>query len=154
MTDCEYVLRFIAFSRGSYGEYRNKMDVFLNDQMAILNRADSTTLDNIREDFMACLSLWDRVLCELAFKNPAFPNKGVSKALFDMLMTVASKMQSHEKNALAEKAEIFKTNYIRLFNDSEFTDLLSSGTSKIAKINRRNDILESAIRSAINGRTI
>lgn len=154
MTDCEYALRFIAFSRGCYGEYRNKMDVFLNDQMAILNHADYATLDVIRKDFVECLALWDRVLGDLAFKNPTLPGKGVSKALFDMLMTVASKMLPHEKNALAENAEFFKTNYIRLFNDREFTDLLSSGTSKIAKINRRNDILKSAIYSAINGRLI
>lgn len=154
MADCEYVLRFIAFSRGCYGEYRDKMDEFLNATMAELNNVSYEKLFEIRQDFINCLELWNCVLGDLAFRNPTLHNKGVSKALFDMLMTVASKMSSTERNDLAKNAEIFRTNYIRLFSDREFTDLLSSGTSKIAKINQRNDILAYAIHRAINGRLI
>ena len=73
------------------------MDEFLNATMAELNNVSYEKLFEIRQDFINCLELWNCVLGDLAFRNPTLHNKGVSKALFDMLMTVASKMSSTER---------------------------------------------------------
>lgn len=150
MSDMEYVLRFIAFTRWDYSKYKGKIELFLNDSMALLDSLKESQLESIRQDFISCLELWDDVLGAVAFRNPTL-NRGVSKVLFDMLMMVAYNLSPEQRNALRERAIQFKDYYVKLFGDRAFTDLLASGTSKYPKIIQRNDMVREGILRLCSG---
>lgn len=144
MTDMEYVLRFMAFTRCDYSKYKGKIELFLNDSMALLDTLDANELASVRRDFISCLKLWNDVLGSAAFRNPTL-NRGVSKVLFDMLMMTAYKLTDEQRNILRKRSMQFREYYVNLFGDRAFTDLLASGTSKYPKIIQRNDMVREGI---------
>lgn len=151
MTDTEFILRFIAFTTGNYASYHDKMDLFLNDQMAVLNNSSEEFRRDVAARFQSTLELWHDVLGDMAFRNPTQRKKVISKSLFDCLMTVGNGLSDDTREALRRASEQFRSNYFALFSDPEFNEARKSGTSKISKINTINRRMRHAIDAAING---
>lgn len=151
MIDTEFILRFVAFTTGNYASYHDKMDLFLNDQMAELNNSTEEFRANVSRRFIAVLTLWNDVLGAMAFRNPTQKKKVVSKSLYDCLMVVGDELSAEKREALRRASAKFRENYIALFSDNDFNEARQSGTSKLSKINAKNRRMHHAIEAAING---
>ncbi|WP_319582998.1 DUF262 domain-containing protein [uncultured Pseudodesulfovibrio sp.] len=136
MRDEEIALRFFAFYEQGLDQYRTPQKHWLNDfakmgmkyseeKIAELQSAWEHAVDNSLEWFEP----------QECFRRVA-PGKSkvINKALFDLTMTMATCM-SHD-DAIA-KRDVIREKYFGLFENDEFTDLISRGVDHKKRTNRR-----------------
>lgn len=146
MQDIELVLRFFAFQRSTYLNYRSPMKGFLNKEMnekRSLSQADASKLRTSFRDAVATVKL---VFGDHAFRrfvpgNDNNPNgqyeRPVNKALFDIIMWGFSQ---YPRPQVVPYADAIREELLWLMSrDQEFIDSIMIGTNDASKIRTRFD---------------
>ncbi len=143
MRDRECINRFLAFQTFGWLNYSGKMDDFLGETLAQLNK--SGAFDILTEAFRKSMQLNYRVQGAHAFrKSLADPGARtvLNVALFDVLSCVftAANPAKVESNALNIKAAIQN-----LINHELFNDAISRSTNSVRNVRLRFEMTEAAL---------
>lgn len=146
MDDRELILRFLAFYVQGPGQYRvADMDRFLIQAMHTINMIDARRLEDIHRAFVQAMKSAHSI-----FGNDAFRKRHkrrekrnpINKALFETIsVTLAHMSEAARAQLVANKGEV-KSAFIRLFSDRKFEAAISQGTSDIAKVRLRFEVVD------------
>ena len=125
MLDREFVLRFVAFRKQSYKNFKNADD-FLNDAMKLLNKIESSKQDMeyslLEKDFIKTLTLNRQLFGRYAFRR--MPNKDrrrpLNKSLFEAWTSILLTYTEEEQTILVSKKSKLVERYMKLFKDDSF----------------------------------
>lgn len=135
MEDRDYVNRFIAFYN-AFDSYDGILDVFLNDQMGLLNHLPEDELRGVSKAFKQSMETCHLLFMDNAFRRiPSLSDSYVkkwplSKALFDAISVNIAKLSPNERKKLLAKQSELISGYRSLFDSSEFIKSISFGTSQ------------------------
>jgi len=120
MADRECVLRYLAFSHRSPGDYKNKdLDGFLSRTMEVFNAMPDERINYYRQQFKKAMLNCHTVFGIEAFRKQAF-NKDrlfpISKALFETWSVILSNCNDDEIEILKERYEDLQDRFIKLLN--------------------------------------
>jgi len=136
MEDRELVTRFISFYLIDYKTYNPDLDIFLNKGMATLNNP-KIDFNKIKTDFIKSLNTCNAIFGNDAFRkrlNKDDKQKPINKALFEVLTVSLSKIDDTLINKLIEKKEDVKNKFIKLCNDTDFWNSITTGTAEKNKV--------------------
>lgn len=145
MADEELILRFIAFYLIDEGlsdiqEYKGGMDELLDDTVTSLNSADTSLLENLREDFFDSMINAYKIFGDSAFRKANF----INKSLFLGLSRVLRKYQPEEIDR--KDVQAIKNNLKQaILQDDIFSNALSMATNDARNVkivfNKINEIV-------------
>ena len=141
MQDEEIALRFFAFYEQGLQKYRTPQKHWLNDfakegmkyperKVAELQSAWELAIDNSLEWFEPH---------ECFRRVPLGKSKVINKALFDLIMMMATRMTRDEA---AARRDGIRQKYFELFEEEEFTDLISRGVDHKKRTDKRFELWE------------
>lgn len=156
MRDIELVLRFFAFDRATYLNYRSPMKAFLNkemDQCRFLNQGGRAEK---RARFKNAVSLAKTVFGTNAFRRfvpgtEKDPNgdweRSLNRALYDVVMFGFTRYPKHQ---VMQHADAIREELISLMtHDQEFVDSLMLSTSGVPRVQTRFDKWSSALQRIV-----
>jgi hypothetical protein len=148
MLDCEFVLRFIAFSMTDYNHYRTaSMDAFLNQHMRQLNeQGEGAARDNLRRRFKQAMAAAYRIFSDDAFRKryaPSEARRPINKALFEALSVSLGNLSEAQIENLVNKKGAVKTELMHLLQiDKDFEMAITQGTGDVRRVHKRFRSLE------------
>lgn len=155
MLDREFVLRFIAFYEQNLTLYYGSIEVFLNNAMEILNRKYDPKknigyADKIEEKFFSVLKLSSVLFDKFSFrKMPDFvKRRPISKALFETWTSCLARLDETQQTRLKKLKDELRSEYMRMFEDDEFVESLSS--AKVYSVKKRFEKIDELIRRVLS----
>lgn len=154
MTDVELVLRFVAFYKNTYINYKPPIKMFLNDTMRQNINIDEVEKKKIREAFKRAVINLTSLLGSNSFrrfkildKEGVWENNRLNVALFDILMDSMARI---EPTVLYRHLDAIKEAYIDLMvSNQEFVDSIIINTSDLPVVTKRFKIWNSVLDSII-----
>ncbi len=145
MDDRELILRFVAFfSLGVSSYRRSDMDGFLIQAMRNLNRLSPPELDQLQMRLQAAMRTAQSLFGSEAFRkrySSETARMPINKALFEAISVNLAKLSDNELATLVERKEWVEQEFMTLCSDRQFDVSISQGTSDVAKVNRRFDMV-------------
>lgn len=145
MLDREFALRFASYTLCGVEAFKKAetLEGFLDLGIKALSTKNAEELEAIKQSFIGAMDLSYSVFNKSAFRRISFEGRRgpISKALFDTISVLFSKLSENEKTALIEKKEIFKAKLIYEFENisGQFLHDMRSGRPAAAE-NRLNKI--------------
>lgn len=155
MTDVEYVLRFVAFYKYTYINYKSPIKKFLNDTMRNLASINEAEKKQIREAFKRAVTNLTSLLGTNSFRRfkkddnnqYVWERNRLNVALFDILM---DSMARTDTTVLMRHLDAVREAYIDLMvNNSEFIDSIMINTSDTPVVNKRFNIWRNTLESIL-----
>jgi hypothetical protein len=149
MADCEFVLRFVAFTLVPYTKYVvPDLDAFLNEQMSRLNK-ELVDFDSLRDSFKKAMTVSIELFGNDAFrKHEGYSGKRnpINRALFEAWAVTLGKLNKEQVAALirnqpdvkSAEADIYRTDY-------EFVQSVTQGTGDAGKVGKRFSTIEKLV---------
>lgn len=132
MSNCELVLRHIAYSLQGKNAYKSSMVRYLDDGMVMLGNCSEAELEHYEKAFeRAMLLSWD-LFDEHAFKKSFTQSariKVVNKPLFESLSVALSGLTEEETNLLISQKMEFLDAFKELMKEPKFIDSISKSTA-------------------------
>lgn len=140
MADCDLANRFLAFYLRQK-EYNGKLDAFMNDTLAIVNKMNEKDIEKLKQAFITSMDVCYHLLGDTAFRRPDPENPSqflkINKAIFEVLSVSIAKLSQTDQQILIINKELFKDLIYRLFVDENFIKSVTSGTAKIPQVDYR-----------------
>ncbi len=156
MADCEFVLRFIAFTLTPYTNYTvPDLDAFLNEQMARLNEK-ITEYNRLASMFKIAM-----MTAKDLFHNDAFrkhePNSvkraPINKALFEAWAVPLGRLDRESSRKLIERRDaVLAAERVLYQNDYVFMQSVTQGTGDVGKVKKRFSTIESLISTVLRSK--
>ncbi|HQZ67494.1 MAG TPA: DUF262 domain-containing protein [Planctomycetaceae bacterium] len=145
MRDIEFVLRFFALASGKLQEAVSEsisLKKFLNDCMGAEDANDIASLERREAVFVRVTRFLLEHMGEQAFQNisPKQPEKSSGRfnpTIFDSIMIATARALDQDITPIASQ---LRERRLRLLQDPEYQDLIRIRTTKVERINRRNQI--------------
>lgn len=144
MRDVELILRFFAFQRATYLNYRSPMKAFLNREMEDHRELGQKEMMELRTKFKDAVALTKTVFGGTAFRrfvpgSDKNPNGGwerpLNKALFDVVMFGFTQYSKHQ---MMPHCDAIREELIWLMsNDQEFVAALMISTNGVPRVRAR-----------------
>jgi hypothetical protein len=137
MRDREFVNRFCAFQILGVEKYKGDMDEFLAKALEHMNEAGEEALQKLSRRFRTALENNKNVFGIHAFRkhSPGKTNRNVINAsLWDVMTTGLSRYAQED---VARKKEALKSGLYNLFEDDEFFESITMGTSQVNRVRMR-----------------
>jgi hypothetical protein len=154
MADQEFVLRFLAFSRTPYHEYRSKdFDGFLNNEMTALNLDTPQVRLRLETQFIRAMVAAQTIFGRDAFRkryNTHHARYPLNKALFEAWSTNLSQLTEIELSTLEERKGQVKEAFMALMRTNEFDSSVSQGTGDPKKVRFRFGRIEDLLQGALS----
>jgi uncharacterized protein with ParB-like and HNH nuclease domain len=149
-TDCEMVLRFLAFSITSYKEYRTDTVLFLNEHMVILNKMTDTELENLKQRFLRAMNAAYEIFGQRAFRKIKEGRYlGVSKPLFEAWAVNLDKLQDEQTELLISRKDRLTDSFINLIKQQDFDNAISVSTGSPQSVKTRFESIENLIKEIL-----
>ncbi|MEI7768442.1 MAG: DUF262 domain-containing protein [Chloroflexales bacterium] len=144
------VLRFLAFARTSYTEYKRRdFDAFLNQAMSELNALPPDELLALTQSFKKTMESAYDIFGNDAFRkrsDPSAKRQPVNKSLFETWSVNLYRLNESQLQQLRERKEQLKAAFITLMNnEGDFVNAISQGTGDVAKVELRFRRIEQLI---------
>jgi hypothetical protein len=142
MSNCELVLRHIAYIIQGKSIYKSSMVRYLDDGMELLGQCGENELRAYKEGFNRSMSLAWTLFNEHAFKKSFIEStriKVVNKPLFESLSVALSSLSDKEANRLISNKLIFIDSFKALMRNSNFSNAISKSTANTEAFNYRFD---------------
>ncbi len=153
MDDREMVLRFIAFWLHPPSEYtRQDFDEFLRETMRAVNELDTGQMSELRTAFTRAMDSAYRIFGEHAFRKPLEGQRRsgpVNKALFESVSVNLARRTDAELENLITHRDRIQEELRMLMLDPRFVEAISIGVGDIGKVQRRFDLVDSALTEAL-----
>lgn len=155
MKDVELVLRFIAFYKNSYINYRSPIKLFLNETMRTNMNMDEIEKNKIRKAFKRAVINLTSLLgenCFRKFKIEPGTNEGVwektlNRALFDILMDSMARLDT---TVVMRHLDAIREALIDLMaSNKDFNDSIMIKTSDAIVVKQRFEIWNKTLDSVI-----
>lgn len=157
MRDVEFVLRFCAFYRNGYQNYKPSMKKFLNREMEQNRKLDNMQIEELRSAFKAAVKHINSLLKENAFKrfyrgdkkkvHGYWEKKRLNASLFDILMDSMARIDS---NRLYAHLDAIREAFLDLMTgNEEFIDAIELSTSATQAIRKRFTLWNQALEAVI-----
>ncbi|MER9519378.1 DUF262 domain-containing protein [Mesorhizobium sp. M0614] len=154
MDDRELVLRFVAFySLGVSSYKRADMDGFLIQAMRSLNRLEAPDTERLQSAFDRAMLVAYLIFEGEAFRKRLSPEAArmpINKALFEAVSVNLAKLAEHEGSLLVERRTRVHIEFMALCADRQFEAAISQGTSDVAKVNRRFDMVAEMFQKVVS----
>ncbi|WP_007023667.1 DUF262 domain-containing protein [Saccharomonospora iraqiensis] len=132
MSDCEMVLRFLAFRLFSIAEYGSRdLDDFLRAAMKNLNNLDDSQLRALEQDFTKSMEASYAIFGEHAFRKRARGQQQrnpINKALFEAVSVNVAARTPEQISRLIEQRDTVLDKLSDLLADKQFNDAISVAT--------------------------
>lgn len=136
MRDEELVLRFVSFLKRGVSTYRTPQKHWLNETAALGRDYSTEEIFNLQREWRKAISI-SRIWLpprDCFRKLPQLRAGPINRALFDLVMLTASKMDSDTALKIAGE---FRELYSEILNDTEFSDLISRAVDHTSRTKRR-----------------
>jgi len=158
MTDCEFVLRFMAFTLTPYSQYIvPDLDAFLNEQMARLNEKTSE-YEKLTQMFAQAMTTAVGLFGNRAFRKHepnASKRSPINKALFEAWAVSLGRLDQRACAALLKCRDAVWVAEESLFrNDFAFVQAVTQGTGDVGKVRKRFTAIESLINTVLKSATV
>ena len=140
MSNCELVLRHIAFVIQGTGIYKSSMVRYLDDGMELLGGCSENELDAYKRGFIRSMQLAWALFDEHAFKKSFVEStriKVVNKPLFESLSVALSSLSERESEILVTNKSIFLDKFKVLMREVDFSKSISKSTANKEAFNYR-----------------
>ena len=133
MVDRECVLRFLAFRAMGDRRYKGKLDDFLMNTMAFLDK-EPEMQGELRREFLRSMSLASNIFGKEAFRKPSQTGDGqrrnpVNKAVFESLSVALAEVSETEAEVLSSRKEKLVAGLGKIMKeDTQFKKSISLGT--------------------------
>ena len=140
MRDREVINRFAAFYMFGYAQYvKGDMDDFLAQAVIAMNRASSTTLDQMEDAFMSSMTRNFQLFGQHAFRkslavNGAERRTPINISLFDVLSTAFTTITDA---TLSASRSIIRFRLQALVEDERFLNAITYSTNSTRQVNTR-----------------
>jgi len=131
------VNRFCAFQILGVEKYKGDMDEFLAKALEYMNQAGEDQLRTLSRQFQTALENNKEVFGNQAFRkhSPGKTNRNVINAsLWDVMTTGLSR---YAQDDVVRKNEALKSGLYNLFEDDEFFESITMGTSQVNRVRVR-----------------
>jgi hypothetical protein len=158
MADCEFVLRFMAFTLTPYSQYTvPDLDAFLNDQMARLNR-ETAEYERLTTMLSKAMITSERLFGKDAFRKHE-PNVSkrtpINRALFEAWAVSLGHLEESACATLVERRNVVRAAERELYqNDYAFVQSVTQGTGDVGKVRKRFHTIETLISAALKSITV
>lgn len=155
MLDCEFILRFLAFTLTPYTQYTEAgMDSFLNRHMQRINDlGEGTPLDDLRQQFRRAMRASQKIFEDDAFRKRYAPEdrrKPINKALFEVWSVVLGSLdETTIEKLVTHKGALRRALMAVLHNDKDFEAAISQGTGDVKKVHKRFSTIEQLVRQTL-----
>lgn len=152
MQDRDFINRFIAFFIG-FDDYQGDLDMFLNEKMGELNKMSSDQREEIRAAFDKSMKCCYEIFGDDTFRKRydiSDKKKPISKSVYDTLSVNIAWLSDADRERLLSKADAFRTEMIKLFNDTRFNNSISIATGQKRKVEQRFKMVKSLLQQVIN----
>ncbi len=149
LLDCEYITRYIAFTKFNYEElYQGNIDNYLIMAMKTMNSWDDIQKECVTNEFREIMAYSSQVLGRYVFRRIGKDGrKGpLNKALFEAWCICFCELSAQDRNTLLSQKNELLNKFCELMDDDSFSSWLKSA-DKSSVLNRvrmiRNIIKES-----------
>lgn len=151
MLDCEFVNRFLAFYVLGIEKYKGNLEDYLNDVLIVIKKASKKEIDGYREGFMRAMRYAYRIFGDKAFRriNSNGHYGQINKPLFDAVSVNLARLKENECEILLEKRKLLLSRYEQILTNTEFVQIISNGTARIANVKKRHTTLYNLFRGII-----
>ncbi len=157
MIDQELVLRFFAFYKNTYLNYKPPTKQFLNNEMSARRNIDERDYKKLKEVFKKSISLCRTVFGKNAFhrfirgsdnKHDGYWEKRLNKGLFDILMFGFTR---YDKNQIMRCSDTLREEILWQFtSNKEFIESISgSSTDRTIKVIQKFEIWLKALQGIV-----
>jgi len=152
MLDCEFVLRFLAFTLTPYTQYTEAgMDAFLNRQMQRINDlGEGPQWNELRVCFRRAMRASRRIFDGDAFRkryDSDDKRKPINKALFEVWSVALGKLSEPDIEKLVVRKEALKRGLMLALNeDKDFEAAITQATGDVKRVHKRFSVIEQLIR--------
>ena len=156
MLDCEFVLRFVAFSVTPYSQYTAVgMDTFLNQHMQALNDdSDGSLRKDLRQRFKRAMSAARAIFGKYAFRKQFAVGERrnpINKALFEVWSVSLGNLTPAALERLVSKRDTVNKAFIELLStDKEFEAAITLGTNHVRRVRKRfsaiNELIDTSLK--------
>lgn len=139
MKSAELILRFIAF-KNDLESYKKPLSGFLNNFCEKFQNPTDEFLLESKNSFLSTIQRVNTVLGDYAFRlisESGKINKTINAALFDAQMIGFFQFDNYKQLAQNIDRDHLKTELIKLYNEDEFKQSITSGTSASKSVNYR-----------------
>jgi hypothetical protein len=141
MGDRECILRFLAFLRTSYRDYRaNNIDAFLNQCMIEINRLPDVEIQGLDQRFRRAMVDCYRIFGDKAFRKQnrwSQRRNPINRALFEVWSANIEALSPEEVDRLQGKNADLRERFLSLLDDTSFAAAISYGTGDPQKVRLR-----------------
>jgi len=140
MSNCELVLRHVAFVIQGVDAYKSSMVRYLDEGMVLLGECGETELEQYRNSFERSMRLAWELFDEHAFKKSFTESariRVVNKPLFESLSAALSGLTEAQGSCLIKKKEDFLREFKILMKETKFLDSISKSTANKEAFNYR-----------------
>jgi hypothetical protein len=137
MRDREFVNRFCSFTSMPLAEYRGDMDVWLANGLVLMNGADETRLQALRDGLRRGLRNNLTVFGAHAFRKHRDPEQSrsvINAALYDVMVTG---LATREESVVAARAEPLRAAFYGLMDDAAFVKAITDGPNTAVEVRTR-----------------
>lgn len=153
MGDRECILRFLAFLRTSYRDYRaNNIDAFLNQCMIELNHLSDVEVRGLEQRFRRAMVDCYRIFGDKAFRKQnrwSHRRNPINRALFEVWSANIEALSLDEVDRLQVRNADLQERFLSLLDDTSFAGAISYGTGDPQKVRLRfskvNDIIRETL---------
>lgn len=141
MADREMVLRYIAFRMESAEKYSyTDLNQFLVSAMKRINKLSSVEVDQAFQEFCQAMNTAREIFGTDAFRKrfeATATRNPINKALFEAVAVGLAEMSVHSQMRLIERADMVRSEFIKLMNNAEFHAAVSVSTGDPNKVKLR-----------------
>ena len=153
MADCEFVLRFMAFTLTPYSQYKiPDLDAFLNVQMARLNK-ETEKYEQLSRSFYQAMWTAERLFGNQAFRKHegnATKRTPINKALFETWAVSLGRLDHNACETLVSRRnELMNAEHELYGNDYFFVQSVTQGTGDVGKVHKRFHTIEHLIETIL-----
>jgi hypothetical protein len=153
MADCEFVLRFMAFTLTSYAHYIiPDLDAFLNDQMGRLNK-EADNFDRLTLAFQRAMRTAKLIFEEQAFRKhePSAQKRApINKALFEAWAVSLGRLDDKSCETLVDRRDSLRSAEMQLYlTDHGFVQSVTQGTGDVRKVHKRFQTIEGLVQDIL-----
>lgn len=141
MSDCEMVLRFLAFRIFQVSRYTSSdLDLFLRDTMQEINKLNENSIRALEIEFREAMIAARDIFGEHAFRKRSHGQvyrKPINKALFESIAVNLAERSPAETRKLVDRREQVTDKLADLLAQKDFNDAVSIGTGDRTKVAKR-----------------
>lgn len=146
MRDYEYITRYLAFTQQDYKDYKDNIEIFLNNGLKLVNRYSDEEIAQIEQKFYAVMEACYQIFGKYAFRriSPNGRRGPINKAIFELWAVCLSSLGQKKLNVLIREKEAVFNGFAALFSDVAFSLAIKAGDqySLASRIQKTQALLE------------